>query len=206
MGNILILPRPAIAAIAANRGSGAANLLTASPKEVWADTADGSAVQINIDFGAAVPVDTVYLGYVSPPAAGATWQASGGLAGYTDLTVFTSRALRAVDSATRAPTRTHALWTGSAQTIRYLRMTLSQPAGAGPLRAGIVMAGKAWRPQFNMEWGSGRRVIDTGTVAQLPDGGFATIEGARKRSFDWTLGDLSRAETDELEDLLLDHG
>ena len=74
------------------------------------------------------------------------------------------------------------------------------------LGAGIVMGGKAWRPVYNMEWGSGRRVIDTGTVAQLPDGGFATMEGARKRAFDWTLGDLSRAETDALEELLLDHG
>jgi hypothetical protein len=49
-------------------------------------------------------------------------------------------------------------------------------------------------------------VIDSGTVAQLPDGGFATVEGARKRSFGWTLGDLSPAEADELEELLLDHG
>ena len=206
MGNILILPNTPIAAVGADRGTGAANLMTRSPKEVWADTADGSIVRINIDFGVPILVDTVFLGFVSPPIAGATWSAVGGLAAHGEFTVFNTRALRAVDSATRAPARTHALWNGAAQSMRYLRLLLTQPAAAGPLSAGIVMAGEAWRPTFNMEFGSGRRVIDTGTVAQLADGGFAAVEGARKRQFDWTLGDLSRAETDELEELLLDHG
>lgn len=206
MGNILILPQSPIAAISADRGSGADNLLTRSPKEAWVDTADGSVVRIFIDFGQPINVDTVFLGFVTPPAAGATWSGAGGLAGYTELTVFGSRALRAVDSASRAPDRTHALWNGTARTIRYLRLALTQPSGAGALSAGIVMAGEAWRPQFNMEFGGGRRVIDTGTVAQLPDGGFAAVEGARKRAFEWTLGDLTVAEIDELEELILDHG
>lgn len=206
MGNVLILPRMQSAATVADRGSGVANLLTPSPKEVWVDTVDGSTVGINVNFDKQVVVDTVFLGFVSPPAAGATWQGMGSNPSGPVSTLFNSRTLRAVDSASRAPARTHALWTGTAQAIRYLRIELSQPAGAGPLSAGIVMAGKAWRPGFNMEFGNGRRVIDTGTVAQLPDGGFATMEGARKRSFEWTLGDLTRAETDELEELLLDHG
>lgn len=206
MGNVLILSPTQIAAIAASRGSGAANLLTPSPKEVWVDSTDGSGTAINIDFGAPVSIDTVFLGFVSPPSAGAAWSAIGSVSGGPTIDVFTGRALRAADSASRAPRATHAFWNGAVQTVRYMQIYVNQPAGEGPLTAGVVLAGKAWQPQFNMEFGSGRRVIDTGTVASLPDGGFATMTGARKRAFSWTLGDLSVAETDALEELLLDHG
>ena len=206
MSNLLLLSPLPIAAIAVSRGTGAANLLTRSPKEVWADAGVGSAATIDIDLGAVTSIDTVYLGYLSPPAAGATWTITGGSTGYADLVVKPSGALRAVDTATRAPSRTHALWTGASVSVRYLRLSIVQPAGNAPLTAGIALVGTAWRPMFNMEFGAGRRVIDTGTVASLPDGGFSTIEGARKREFNWTLGDLSRDEVDALEELLLDHG
>lgn len=206
MGSILILPPTPIAAIGSDRGSGAVNLLTRSPKEAFVDSADGSFVRINIDFGAAVPIDTVFLGFVSPPTAGAIWTITGGTSGYSDFTIKGSSALRAVDSASSAPDQTHALWIGTQVTARYVRLLLQQPAGAGPLSAGIVMAGTAFRPGFSIEFGAGRRIIDTGTVAALPDGGFATVEGARKRAFEWTLGDLTRDETDALEELLLGFG
>lgn len=206
MSNLLILSPAAVSAIAVSRGSGATNLLTRSPKEVWADTTVNSAANIDIDFGAARSIDTVFLGSIYPPAAGATWTITGGAGGYTDTTLKASGALRAIDSATRAPALTHAFWTGSAATIRYLRLSITQPSGSAALSAGVVMAGVAWRPTFNMEFGAGRRVIDTGTVAQLPDGGFATVDGTRKRAFNWTLGDLSVAERDALEELVLDHG
>lgn len=206
MGNILILPPTPIAAITADRGSGAANLLTRSPKEAWVDSADGSVARINIDFGQVVAIDTVFLGFVSPPASGATWAITGGVSGYGETTMRSTTALRVVDSASSAPALTHAFWTGASFNVRYLRVLVNQTAGAGPLSAGIVMAGSAFRPAFNMEFGSGRRIIDTGTVASLPDGGFATVEGARKRAFEWTLGDLTTDETDELEELLLDFG
>ncbi len=206
MSNVLILSPAPIAAIAASRGSGVANLLTRSPKEVWADNAVGSAASIDIDLGAVTSIDTVYLGYVSPAAAAATWTITGGTGGYTESLIKASGPLRAIDTATRAPARTHAFWTGGAVNVRYIRLSITQPAGSAPLRAGVAMVGRAWRPTFNMEFGAGRRIIDTGTVAALPDGGFGTIEGVRKREFNWSLGDLSRDETDALDDLLGDHG
>ena len=206
MGNLLILSPAPIAAISASRGSGGANLLSRSPKEVWVDRAVGSPATIDIDLGAPVALDTIYLGYVLPPAQAATWTITGGVAGYTDTLIKASGSLRAVDTGSRAPARTHALWAGGLVTVRYLRLALVQPAGSPALSAGILMVGRAWRPRFNMEFGAGRRVIDTGTVAALPDGGFGTIDGVRKREFSWTLGDLSRDETDALEELVLDHG
>jgi len=206
MANILILSPISISAIAASRGSGVVNLLTRSPKEVWIDSAVGSAATIDIDLGVAQSIDTVFLGYVSPPAAGAVWTITGGLAGYAETTIKASGALRAVDSASRAPSRTHALWTGGATSARYIRISVTQPAGSTALSAGVVMLGAAWRPTFNMEWGAGRRVIDTGSATSLPDGGFSTVLGARKRAFSFSLGDLATAEVDALEELLLDLG
>jgi len=206
MSNILILSPLSVSSVSASRGSGAANLLTRPAKEVWMDSAVGSEVVLTVDFGSAVTIDTVYLGYVQPPAAGAVWSISGGTVGPDQAVIKASGALRAVDSASRAPARTHALWTGSETVVRYLNIRITQPAGNAPLSIGILMAGRAWRPQFNMEFGNGRRVIDLGVATQLADGGFSIASGARKRSFNWTLGDLSEAETMALEELLLDHG
>jgi hypothetical protein len=208
VGSLLILstaPTP-IAAIATSRGTGSANLLTRSPKEVWVDDAVGSPATIDIDLGTVTAIDTIYLGSVSPPAALASWTITGGAGSYNDQVIKAASALRAIDTASRSPQLTHAFWTGAVVYVRYLRLSLLQPNGYGVLSIGAVMAGRSWRPQFNMEFGSGRRVIDTGTVAALPDGGFGTIEGVRKREFNWTLGDLSRDEADALEELLLDHG
>jgi len=62
MANLLILRPANIAAITASRGApSSANLLTADPKEVWVDTADGSVVNIDIDLGVVMPIDTVFL-------------------------------------------------------------------------------------------------------------------------------------------------
>lgn len=88
---------------------------------------------------------------------------------------------------------------------RYLHFDVTQPTGQ-PISAGIVMVGKAFRPALGQEWGAGRRPIDTGSVTPLLSGGFSIVEGARKRHLNFTLGDLSEAEADQLEDLALDRG
>ena len=206
MGNMLILAPAPISALAVSRGSGGANLLAADPKEAWVDAAVGTAANIDIDFGAAIPVDTVFLGHVSPPDAGATWTITGGVAGYTTTTLKAAGALRAVDAAGQAPTLSHAFWTGASATVRYLRLSVTQPAGQPVLSAGVVMAGSAWVPTWNHEWGSGRRVIDTGKATALPGGGFGVAEGARKAAWSWVLGDLTDAEVDVLYALQLDRG
>lgn len=206
MSNLLILSPAAIAAIATSRGTGSQNLLSPHPLEVWLDDSAGTAATISIDLGAARSIDTVFLGYVLPPAAGATWSITGGVAGYAEVTLAATATLRVPDVAGRFPALSHAFWHGAASTVRYLRITVTQPAGSSPLSVGIVQAGKAFVPQLNKEWGSGRRPIDTGTVTPLLDGGFSVVEGVRKSSYYWTLGDLADAELDQLHDLALDRG
>lgn len=206
MANILLVSPAAIAAISASRGSGVANLLTRSPREAWADSAVGSAATIDVDLGAVGVIDTVYLGAVQPAAAGASWTITGGAGGYADQILKPAGPLRAIDTAGSAPARTCAFWTGAQVALRYLRISITQPVGSQPLTIGNLLTGAAWRPTFNMEWGSGRRVIDTATITSLPDGGFSTVEGARKRALTWSLGDLADDEVDALEDILLVHG
>ena len=206
MSNILILSPTAISAIAVSRGSGGANLLTDDPKEVWVDSAVSTSANIDIDLGSAKSIDTVFLGYVTPPAAGATWTITGGTASYTTTTIKASGALRAIDSAGQAPTLSHAFWHGAAVNVRYLRITVTQPAGNPVLSAGIAMAGAAFVPTWNNEWGAGRRIIDTSAVSGLPSGGFAVVQGARKAAYAWTLGDLTQAEVDTLDAIQRDRG
>ena len=206
MSNILILAPATVSAVAVSRGSGSANLLTNNPKEVWADSAVGSVANIDIDLGSVVSIDTVFLGYVSPPAAGATWTITGGAAGYTTQVIKASGALRAIDSANQAPSLSHAFWHGAAASVRYLRIAVTQPSGSATLTAGIVMAGSAFTPTWNNEWGAGRRIIDTAAVTGLPSGGFAVVEGATKVTYAWTLGDLTDAEVDVLDALQRSRG
>lgn len=206
MKNLLLMAAAPIAALTVSRGDGAEDLLTFDPKEVWQDSAVGSAAQINIDFGGVREIDTVFLGHVLPPAAGATWIVTGGVAGYAETTLKPSGILRAVDRPGLFPAMSHAFWTGDVVNIRYLRISVNQPGGSPALSAGTVMAGRAFVPQWNKEWGSGRRVIDTAAVTALPGGGFVIVDGARKGSYSWTFGDLTDEEVDRLYDLQLQVG
>lgn len=203
MSRLLIVQPLPIAAIAASRGVGAANLLSPDPKEVWADDAVGASASIVVDLGALRTIDTVFLGFVEPPAAGATWSVKANSGSGADFWLQTETALRVTDVAGTFPARTHALWFGAARAVRVLTIFLDQPVGSPPLTAGVVVIGKAFVADLGQEWGAGRQPIDSGTVTELPSGGFAVVEGARKARFSWTFGDLSQAETDQLEQIAL---
>lgn len=206
MGKLLIMAPRDPAAIRALRGLGQFNLVSADPKEVWCDLVTGSEALIELDFGLAVTLDTVALAAVYGAAAGASWTLSGGLASYTEIIIQASSPLRAADAAGQFPATSHALWTGAAVTLRYLRIALLQPLGEAPLMIGRVLTGKAFAPQFGHEWGAGRGVIDTGSATRLPSGGFAVAEGARLSSYRWTFGDLGLAEIEALYELQLQVG
>lgn len=206
MGNILILRPTAIGAIAASRGSGATNLLRPSPNEVWIDSAVGTVATIDVDFGSMVVIDTVFLGSITGPALAARWAITGGLAGYAEMMVKADGPLRVPDRAGMVAVNTHAFWHGGEVALRYLRLSITQPAGAAPLSIGVLMAGDAWQPTYNQEWGAGRGVKDTGSVTRLPSGDFSSVTGARYATYKWTLGDLTEEEADWLHDLAMDRG
>ncbi|MGB3165876.1 MAG: hypothetical protein WBA68_03775 [Alteraurantiacibacter sp.] len=206
MSKLLILAPVAIPAVETTRGTGGANLLTADPREAWSDDASGTVARFRVDLQAAVPIDTVFLGHATPLPADAFWTISGGAAGYEDQVLSARQPMRAVDSATNSPDRSHGLWHGSISAIRYLQIDVEQPAGAGPLSIGTLLIGAAFSARFNKEWGSGRRVIDTGKAVALQSGGFAIEPGKRKGSYSWTFGDLDADEVDALYEIQLQCG
>jgi hypothetical protein len=206
MSNLLILSPVPIPAVAASRGSGAMNLLSADPREVWADSASGTAATIDIDLGVVRTIDTIFLGHVLPPHATATWAITAGAATYTDGVLVGTTALRVPDVAGRSPALSHAFWHGLPVAVRYIRLTITQPGGSPALSAGVLLVGASFVPEYPQEWGSGRKPIDTGSVTSLPNGGFAVVEGVRKAAWSWTLGDLTDAELDALWELALDRG
>lgn len=206
MSRLLIVQPLPIAVVAASRGTGAANLATPDPKEVWADGASGSAATLTVDFGQAVTIDTIWLGAVRPPAAGATWSLAGGLGGSADTAIAATAPLRVPDVAGGFEETSGALWRGAAVTLRTLAVTVTQPGGGAALTAGVLVAGRAFEAQLGQEWGTGRQPIDTGLATALASGGFAAVEGVRKVQLDWTFGDLSLAEAEQLERIALDRG
>ncbi|PZU10917.1 hypothetical protein [Sphingomonas sp.] len=203
MSLLEIIEPYALAGATATRGTGADNLRTPDPKEVWADSAAGSVATLTFDLGAARPVDTIFLGYVTPPAASATWAIRGGLASADETAILATSALRVPDVAGDFPEMSHALWAGASQTIRYLAIDVAQPSGFAPLMVGVPVIGAAFVADLGQEWGAGRKPIDTGTATSLLSGGFAIVEGARKSSFSWTFGDLTEEEADALERIAL---
>lgn len=194
---IIVQPVP-ITSVTSSRGSGAANLRTRDPKEIWADSAVGS-VTFQIDLGQVRGIDTIYLGYLAPVAAAATWSIKGGVASADEAVFQALLPLHTADLPEAVGGRSHALWFGTVQTARYIAITLTQPAGVAPLTAGVLVIGRAFAAELGHEWGAGRQPIDTGSVTSLPSGGFAIVEGVRKLVFSWSFGDLSFAEADQLE-------
>ncbi|MDZ7894978.1 MAG: hypothetical protein U5M50_08560 [Sphingobium sp.] len=206
MSNMIIVAPMDFVGIAVGRGSGGGNLVTPDPKEVWADSSAADAASISIDLGSARSIDTIFLGHVYGATADAAWTIRGGIAANDEFTIAENAPLRVPDVAGRFESMSHALRFGAAITARYLRIWVAQGAGGPPLMIGRAIVGKAFQPALNREWGSGRKIIDTGSATPLPSGGFGISEGVRKRSFAWTFGDLSEAEVDALEAVALECG
>lgn len=204
MSNMLILPPLPIAGVTATRGSGAANLLTPDPKEVWVDSAVSTAATLTIDLGSVQQVDTLFLGFTNADA-GATWSASYGVAASNENALFAATALRDADA---IGPRYHGLFhkPDGPVAARYIAVAVTQPAAKPALFAGIIMAGAAFVPTYNRDWGPGRQLIDTGNKTSLRSGGFGTAKGARKAVYQWTLAELLDSEVLALWKLAKDRG
>lgn len=201
MTNMLIVSPKTPAGVATSRGSGTANLLKASPKSVWLDSLNnGSDASIDLDMGADTSIDTIALVGTNAAAAATCTVTSGTQANNsytTTVRVPFGTTLRAPSDAPAefAPVVWPALFYFAEPFVaRYIRLSLIQPAGAGALQVGCVLAGAAFKPTWNREWESGRGLLDTGSRTRLPDGGLAAVDGVAVPTFDFVLGDLTDAE------------
>ncbi len=206
MANIMIVDPVPVSAVTV-RGTGADNLLTADPREVWIDTGDAGFIVMDIDLGSIRPVDTVALCSIFNAAPGLSWFIQGGTGTWDEVLLMDWAPLRVPERPGSLRTMTHALWSGSDQVVRYVRIGID--LGGVPdaaLTIGRLIVGDKFQPEYNNEWGAGRGVRDTSTVTRLPTGGVAVVEGAKYGTFSWTLGDLSEEETDRLYEMQLSSG
>lgn len=193
------LVRPLSATIAATGIAPAWRAMTPEPKEV-AVAGSAGAIAITIDFGSVVQLDNVFIGFTNADAA-TPLQLSYGVAGPWATAVGGARA--ALPTRLRAPRR-HYLWQLEAPVAaRYIGIAGNVPAG---FQIGVIAAGEAFRPEWGPELGHGRGVIETGSATRRPDGGFGIVKGVRAPTWQWTLGDLSDDERDELYALIVSQG
>ena len=194
-----IAATPTIAG-AAGAGSGAANLLTYSPREIWTATSVGLST-IDIDLGSAQDVAGFFLGFTNASSA-ATWSIQKGTGLGTGLsTIVASTGFRAADSI--GPKHHGFAALAAPQNTRYLRLNVTQ-TGSAPLQAGILMVGKVFAAPY--EFGGGRIPIDTSVKEVLPDGGFGIGEGVIKAGLRWRFIDLDAATRRELWRLVYGRG
>lgn len=173
--------------------SGQANLLTPSPREIFAG--QGTSLILVADLGAPTLFDCIYIGGLLPQP----------------LTNCVS--YRCSDSATLIPESNQehiANLPGSVtprrqvvvrrqqpEISRYVAIAISQP-GVAAIEIGALCVGLSWSHPY--AYGSGRQLIDTTRRTDLIDGGFGLEPGVRKAAYRWRFIDLSDAEVDALWD------
>jgi len=206
MSNMIIIKPLTIPSISGNRGTAGSNLLTPDPKEVFSDaTNTGQTINLAFDMGADVSFDTFAL-IGTNASASATWSlggntnAEGNLANTTN--VFAATAMR--DAAALGPPYP-AFYHRAAGPLsrRYFSFNISPGAS---FYAGVLILGLAFKPTWNREWGSGRKIIDTSGKQRLRGGGWGISRGAKVPGYQWTFGDLTDAEVEALYALALDRG
>jgi hypothetical protein len=181
-------------------GSGAQNLLSPEPKEVYTDNGGGSWRHIDIDFGSLRDVDCVFIGFTRGAAADAFFYVMGGTNSPEERELSGIRPLYS-PSSSAAPKRRHAFVKFPAlQNVRRVSVRVNSNTN-NEMTIGVVAIGKALQTTYNREKGGGRSIIDTGSKESRQDGGFGTGHGTTKAGFRWTWGDLSDAEIEAIYDL-----
>ena len=178
-------------------GTGAANLVSDDPRELFICGAPGNATLIDINLGVDTLFDTIYLGNTDAKA-GDTWGLSYGTSAAATVTTtqFFTDPIR-LASEGLAAARGPALFRFAVPIARrYIRLTLFRPAGVGavPLQVGNLVVGNALRTTHGREIGEVRTGFDAGVRTRLEDGGLTTVEAPFIEGFKWTFGDLSDAE------------
>jgi hypothetical protein len=163
--------------------------LSGDPKE--AAVLNAQAGVWNFDYGVAVTLDTVFVGYHTGAAAQTvTVTTSATLGG---ATVGTPQpAISLVPFPTDGPA--HGFARFNPVMSRYWTVTVS----AGTYNVGVVALAASVQPTYGREYGSGRGFTDTSNISRLFGGGFAIDEGVVIPWFQWTMGELTDAEVEAL--------
>lgn len=197
----------AAAQVVVSRGSGAANLVSDDPREVWLDGAASGLANIDIDLGSDLAWDTIALingnGRIVSPVA--TWVITTGTAAqasYVSTSILASSNMRAASEEISDANGPAAFWRSSPFTSRYIRLAVTQGAGGPAHTIGRVVVGKSWQPTWPREFGAGRPPLDSGSRSRLDNGGLARTQGNLVSGFEWTFGDLDSSDLKKLWGIL----
>lgn len=191
-----------IAAVAVTDGTGAANLLSPSTREVWRASVVGLS-NIDLDFGTVVTLDTIFLGF-SNAGPNAVWTVAS-MASPAGAALNVLTAARPLRSAQPVGDRHHGyIRLAAPVSTRYLRLSVNQIGTAQPFHAGIVIAGLAIERAY--EYRAGRGAIDLANKTELQDGGFGISRSAIVSSYRFTLAGLTDDQVDELWQIVMDIG
>lgn len=211
------IPPVAIAGVGATTPE---NLLTFNPKEIAIIPGAAPAVNLDIDLGGLVDIDTFFLGYLTPLF---PWQYAQNNTGPT-VAVYTGvnaqgETLRVANNIVffQTPTgvanpieRHYFAQLAAPVTARYVRFNVNAQTSGGAnglhLNVGALAIGKAFTMTWGHEWGAGRPVEDTSEVERLFGGSFGINEGVTASGWQWNFGDLTDAETRELYALVRRRG
>jgi hypothetical protein len=196
----ILAPLPISAMAVSSNNASAPNMLTPSPREVWA-SASITGVDIDIDFGSAVQFDRIYIGGSNMPAdIGATFNRATGMgAGFT----FEGSAAAIRLSSSDGPRHQAIVTRPAGPATRYYRLTLNWSV-AQSLEIGVLAIGSMFTHPY--AFGSGRIPIDMSRVSDLQDGGYGIDEGAMKTGFRWRFIDLDDAKRELLWSLVSRRG
>lgn len=200
---ILTEPLPMTSAsVSVSRGTGAANLVSFDPREVWQDVVPGSpasAATIDVDLGTNPPTWDVIALINTNAANAATWTiTTGASAPAAGATSVTGSAMRLASEELADATGPSTWVSPTPQTSRHIRLALTQPTGQAALTIGGLIVGKSWKPLYPREPGTGRPPTDTGVRTRLDDGGLSTVPGKLLSGFKWVFGDLDPGELAKL--------
>lgn len=197
MSTMIVVAPLRISAVAVPASwTGGNNLLTPDPKEVTATLSGPGVGFIDIDMGAPVTVDTLFLGGMTSGSFLQSFsQATGMGTGVVNIVAPGGPTNAAPHGFVRL---------AQPVTSRYFQIGAGTPVAA--LTLGVIVLGLAFQPTHNREWGGGRLLVDTGNKERLLGGGFGIGEGVRKAAYQWTFGDLSDAEVEALWNLAMSRG
>lgn len=194
----IVAPLP-IAALTASDGTGVPNLLSPATREVWRAAAVGSST-VDIDFGGAVPIDTVFLGFTNATAAATLSVAT--MTGPSGAGLSVVRPASTLRVPYSVGARHHAyVHLAEPVTTRYLRLTLNQVGGSAPLQAGVLVTGLTIERPY--EYRAGRVALDLSKKTELVDGGFGISKAAVVSSYRFTLSGLSDDQVEELWQIVM---
>lgn len=204
-GKLTIYEPFPVSASASSQGAENTSLLNAftnDPKEVYLQNS-GTGRNLYIDLGSVQTVDTFHMGFSNAVLSQGRLYSCDNLAGANAVARSSAKVMRPADCKTIRASMTHQLTVPFAS--RYWYIQLNNLDGFA-LQIGRIDLCHSFSADFDREWGSGRRPIDTGRSTALLGGGFGTQEGVRKAGYSWTFGDLTEAELETLWGIFLRRG